>query len=266
MGHVRVYTISDVIARVERMRGKQVLHPMGWDAFGLPAENAALERGISPGARSLRARGRCAGTADRSLRCGTVRTAARAATWTESNISRMREQLRSLGLSFDWSRELSTCDPEYYKWTQWIFLQMLRHGLAYRGTAVVNWDPVDNTVLANEQVDADGRCERRGPCAWRACDRPARRAFRVPWAQLVALRRQGAAAPARAVVPAHHRARTGAAAGARRGAVAVAAPHHPGGRARTRSCAVLALARAPPNPLLPSRPRRSSRATGPSRC
>lgn len=161
MGHVRVYTISDVIARVERMCGKQVLHPMGWDAFGLPAENAALERGISPGQCLPTRRHLDARTPASHARQRTIDTvsanAASTAVWTKSNIARMREQLRSLGLSFDWSREISTCDPSYYKWTQWIFLQLLKRGLAYRGQAVVNWDPVDCTVLANEQVDSEGR-------------------------------------------------------------------------------------------------------------
>ena len=132
MGHVRNYVITDVIARVQRLRGKQVLHPMGWDAFGLPAENAAIERGIDPG------------------------------TWTDKNIASMREQLKRLGLSIDWNRELATCHSDYYRWTQWLFLQFLDAGLAYQKDATVNWDPIDKTVLANEQVDGEGRSWRSG--------------------------------------------------------------------------------------------------------
>ena len=132
MGHVRNYVITDVIARVQRLRGKQVLHPMGWDAFGLPAENAAIERGIDPG------------------------------TWTDRNIASMRDQLKRLGLSIDWNRELATCHSDYYRWTQWLFLQFFDAGLAYQNDATVNWDPIDKTVLANEQVDGEGRSWRSG--------------------------------------------------------------------------------------------------------
>ena len=131
MGHVRNYTIGDVLARFMRMNGRNVLQPMGWDAFGLPAENAAIANGVPP------------------------------AQWTYDNIAYMRKQLKSLGFALDWSRELATCQPEYYRWNQWLFLQMLEKGIAYRKTGVVNWDPVDQTVLANEQV-IDGRGWRTG--------------------------------------------------------------------------------------------------------
>jgi leucyl-tRNA synthetase len=131
MGHVRNYTIGDVLARFMRMNGKNVLQPMGWDAFGLPAENAAMANGVPP------------------------------AKWTYDNIAHMKIQLKSLGFALDWSRELATCHPEYYRWNQWLFLRMLEKGVAYQKTGVVNWDPVDKTVLANEQV-IDGRGWRTG--------------------------------------------------------------------------------------------------------
>jgi leucyl-tRNA synthetase len=131
MGHVRNYTIGDVVSRFMRMNGRNVLQPMGWDAFGLPAENAAMANGVPP------------------------------AKWTLDNIATMRRQLKSLGFALDWSRELATCQPEYYRWNQWLFLRMLENGIAYQKTGVVNWDPVDQTVLANEQV-IDGRGWRTG--------------------------------------------------------------------------------------------------------
>ncbi|XP_058039671.1 leucine--tRNA ligase, mitochondrial isoform X2 [Ahaetulla prasina] len=131
MGHVRVYTISDTVAWFQKMRGFQVINPMGWDAFGLPAENAAIEHGLHP------------------------------AEWTQSNIQHMREQLDVLGLSFSWDREIITCSPKYYKWTQYLFIKLYEAGLVYQNEAMVNWDPVDQTVLANEQVDENG-------CSWRS--------------------------------------------------------------------------------------------------
>ena len=131
MGHVRNYTINDMLTRYLRMNGHNVLMPMGWDAFGLPAENAAIDNNVPP------------------------------AQWTRANIADMKSQMQPLGLAFDWSREVATCDPSYYKWNQWLFLKMLEKGIAYRKTQVVNWDPVDQTVLANEQV-IDGRGWRTG--------------------------------------------------------------------------------------------------------
>lgn len=131
MGHVRNYTINDMLTRQLRMKGYNVLMPMGWDAFGLPAENAALKNKVPP------------------------------AKWTHENIAYMKKQMQAMGLAIDWSREVATCDPDYYKWNQWLFLKMLEKGIAYRKTQVVNWDPVDQTVLANEQV-IDGRGWRTG--------------------------------------------------------------------------------------------------------
>ncbi len=131
MGHVRNYTINDMMARQLRMRGYNVLMPMGWDAFGMPAENAAIKSNVPP------------------------------AKWTYDNIAYMKKQMKAMGLAIDWTREMCACDPKYYKWNQWLFLKMLEKGIAYRKTQVVNWDPVDNTVLANEQV-IDGRGWRSG--------------------------------------------------------------------------------------------------------
>ncbi len=131
MGHVRNYVIGDAIARYQRLLGKNVLQPFGWDAFGLPAENAAIKHQLPP------------------------------AKWTYSNIASMRTEIQRMGLSYDWSRELTTCDPAYYRWEQWLFIQLFKRGLAYRKNSIVNWDPVDQTVLANEQV-IDGRGWRSG--------------------------------------------------------------------------------------------------------
>lgn len=131
VGHVRNYTIGDVISRYQRLQGKNVLQPIGWDAFGLPAENAAIQHKVPP------------------------------AEWTYKNIKHMREQLKRLGFAYDWSRELATCKPEYYRWEQWLFIKLYEKGLVYRKNAVVNWDPVDQTVLANEQV-IDGKGWRSG--------------------------------------------------------------------------------------------------------
>jgi len=132
MGHVRNYTIGDVVSRYKRMQGFNVLQPMGWDAFGLPAENAAIKNNTAP------------------------------AKWTYKNIDEMRIQLQKLGIAYDWSREIATCKPEYYKWEQWFFTKLIEKGLAYKKMAVVNWDPVEQTVLANEQVDSEGRGWRSG--------------------------------------------------------------------------------------------------------
>ena len=129
MGHVRNYTITDVIARFKKAMGYNVLHPMGWDSFGLPAENAAIQHGVNP------------------------------AEWTDKNISYMKKQLKMLGLSVDWDREAATCKEDYYKWTQWLFLQLYKKGLAYKKGAAVNWCEKCATVLANEQV-IDGKCWR----------------------------------------------------------------------------------------------------------
>ena len=131
MGHVRNYTINDMMYRYLRMNGHNVLMPMGWDAFGLPAENAAMKSKVPP------------------------------AQWTYDNIAYMKKQMQAVGLAIDWSRELATCKPDYYRWNQWLFLRMLEKGIAYKKTGVVNWDPADQTVLANEQV-IDGRGWRSG--------------------------------------------------------------------------------------------------------
>ncbi|HET7793931.1 MAG TPA: class I tRNA ligase family protein, partial [Rhizobacter sp.] len=131
MGHVRNYTINDMLTRQLRMKGMNVLMPMGWDAFGLPAENAAIKNKVPP------------------------------AKWTYDNIAYMKKQMQAMGLAIDWSREVATCSPDYYRWNQWLFLKMLKAGIAERRTQVVNWDPVDQTVLANEQV-IDGKGWRSG--------------------------------------------------------------------------------------------------------
>jgi len=148
MGHVRNYTIGDVLSRYRRMQGYNVLQPMGWDAFGLPAENAAIQNNVPP------------------------------AQWTYDNIAYMRKQLQSLGLAIDWSREFATCSPDYYRWNQWLFLRMLEKGLAYRTTGTVNWDPVDQTVLANEQV-IDG-------CGWRTGARVEKREIPMYYMKITA--------------------------------------------------------------------------------
>ncbi len=142
MGHVRNYTITDVIARYKKMNGFNVLHPMGWDSFGLPAENAAMKHGANP------------------------------ETWTDENIKYMTKQLKMLGLSYDWDREVTTCKPDYYKWTQWLFLQLYKKGLAYKKEAAVNWCEECGTVLANEQV-IDGKC-------WR-CDHVVEKKYLSQW-------------------------------------------------------------------------------------
>ncbi len=126
MGHVRNYTLGDSISRFQRLLGKNVMQPMGWDAFGLPAENAAIKNQVQP------------------------------AKWTDENITNMKSQLKRMGFAYDWKRELATCDSDYYKWEQWFFIEMLKKGIAYQDEAEVNWDPVEQTVLANEQVE-DGK-------------------------------------------------------------------------------------------------------------
>jgi leucyl-tRNA synthetase len=132
LGHLRVYTIADILTRFYKLKGKNVINPIGWDSFGLPAENAANKRGLLP---------------DK---------------WTKENIQEMKDQLLKLGIDFNWDMELSTCESEYYKWTQYLFLQLYRAGLAYKKESLVNWDPIDKTVLANEQVDKEGKSWRSG--------------------------------------------------------------------------------------------------------
>ena len=132
MGHGEAYALADVVARYWRLQGFNVLHPVGWDSFGLPAENAAIKRGVNP------------------------------RDWTYSNIGEQKASMRRYATSVDWTRELATSDPEYYKWNQWLFLKLYEKGLAYRKESWVNWDPVDQTVLANEQVLADGTSDRSG--------------------------------------------------------------------------------------------------------
>ncbi len=131
MGHLKSYTAADVLSRYYRMQGKEVMYPLGWDAFGLPAENYAIKHGVQP------------------------------AITTAKNISNIKKQCQSLGYSFDWSREFSTTDPDYYKWTQWLFLKFFEAGLAYEATGLINWCPKDKTGLANEEV-VNGACERCG--------------------------------------------------------------------------------------------------------
>ncbi|MCD6501993.1 class I tRNA ligase family protein, partial [bacterium] len=143
MGHFRNYSIGDVVWRYKRMNGKKILHPFGWDSFGLPAEQAAIKRNIHPGE------------------------------WTEGNIATGKSTLQAMGLSYDWNREVATSRPDFYKWTQWVFLQLYKKGLAYQKEAVVNWCPKCNTVLANEQVV--------GGCCWRHSDTPVQRKVLKQW-------------------------------------------------------------------------------------